>query len=346
VSAPADQIEEQAPGSTRAMIAVTMGDPLGIGPEVAVKAVTDRQLREAARFVLVGDLGVFEGAARQAGVDANLVETSGIGAAAHASEKAVPVLPVKTDVSRPIRWAPGPTKWGGDLSVRCILKAIELAIEGTVRALVTAPISKEAIQSAGHPWPGHTEMLGDRTGAHPVMMMMGGGLRVALVTTHVAIAKLPKAITKQRVLNTIRIVHRSLVARFGVSDPTVGVCGLNPHAGESGRFGDEEQVHVAPAVESAKAEGINCIGPLPADVLFHQAHRGTYDAVVAMYHDQANIPVKMLAFETGVNVTLGLPIIRTSPDHGTAYDIAWTGRANPSSMCEAVKVAIGMSEVQ
>jgi len=324
-----------------------MSDPLGVGPEVAIKTIAGPELREAARFVLLGDCEVLGRTAERLGLNVKLVEVEDPKDTGELANDSIAVLPIRTDQSPPSHdCASGPTAWGGDLSVQCVLKGIDLALAGEAAAVVTAPISKEAIQSAGHMWPGHTEILGDRTHAHPVMMMMGGGLKVALVTTHVAIADLPTAITKDGVLDTIRIAHDALRRRFGIDRPTLGVCGLNPHASEAGRFGNEEQAHIGPAVEAAQAEGIDCVGPVPADVMFHQAHRGDYDAVVAMYHDQANIPVKMLAFDTGVNVTLGLPIIRTSPDHGTAYDIAGTGRANPSSMREAVKVALAMSEAQ
>ena len=226
----------------------------------------------------------------------------------------------------------------------CILRAVELAQAGNVDAIVTAPINKAAIHKAGYAWPGHTEMLADRTGTKkPVMMMVGGGLRVPLATTHAAIKDLPKLITRQNVLRTIEIADAALRAYFGLKAPKLAVCGLNPHAGEQGRFGVEESRRIAPAISDARERGVECAGPFPADVVFGQALKGRFDAVVAMYHDQGNIPVKLLAFESGVNVTLGLPIIRTSPDHGTAYDIVRRGIADPRSMVAAIKLAVRMA---
>ena len=237
----------------------------------------------------------------------------------------------------------GPTKASGRAAVESVLKAIDLALKGEIDAIVTAPISKEAVKMAGYPWPGHTEILAERTGTkQPVMTMVGGGLIVPLVTTHVSMADLPKRITRERVLRAIRVIAESLPKYWGIRRPRIAVCGLNPHAGEAGQFGREEIEAIAPAIRLAQKAGVSCSGPLPADVVFYQARRGLYDAVVAMYHDQANIPVKMLAFDSGVNVTLGLPIIRTSPDHGTAFDIASKGIANPGSMIAAIKMAVAM----
>jgi 4-hydroxythreonine-4-phosphate dehydrogenase len=237
-----------------------------------------------------------------------------------------------------------PTAASGRVAVESVLKAIDLALEGRIDAIVTAPISKEAMRLAGYKWPGHTEILAERTGArHPVMTMVGGGLIVPLVTTHVSMADLPRKITRSKVLVTLRVANEALKKYWGITRPRIAVCGLNPHAGEAGLFGQEEMREIAPACRQARKERIDCTGPLPADVVFHQARKGMYDAVVAMYHDQANIPVKMLAFESGVNVTLGLPIIRTSPDHGTAFNIAGKGIANPGSMIAAIKLAVQMA---
>ncbi|HKQ31760.1 MAG TPA: 4-hydroxythreonine-4-phosphate dehydrogenase PdxA, partial [Thermodesulfobacteriota bacterium] len=193
---------------------------------------------------------------------------------------------------------------------------------------------------AGSRFPGHTEMLKELTGAEDaVMMFEGGSFRVVLVTIHTALRDVPKLITKESVLSVIKITHRALLDKFKIPQPKIAVCGLNPHAGESGAFGDEEIVHITPAVAEARKLGIGVTGPQPADTLFYYANQGKWDAVVAMYHDQGLIPFKMLSFNVGVNLTLGLPIIRTSPDHGTAFNIAWKGVADPSSMIAAVKVA-------
>lgn len=213
-------------------------------------------------------------------------------------------------------------------------------MSGEIDAIVTAPISKESTHLAGSHFPGHTEMLKELTGAdEAVMMFEGGSFRVVLVTIHTALRNVPDLITKESVLSVIKITHRALVDKFRIPQPKIAVCGLNPHAGESGAFGDEEIVHIAPAVSEAREFGVGITGPLPADTLFYYANQGKWDAVVAMYHDQGLIPFKMLSFNVGVNLTLGLPIIRTSPDHGTAFNIAWQGVADPSSMIAAVKVA-------
>lgn len=293
--------------SKKPVIGITLGDPGGIGPEVVVKALSRPSIRRLARFHLIPD------------------PTSLVSKSSFALHR--------------------PTATSGRVAVEAVLKAIDLAIKGELDAIVTAPISKEAVRLAGYPWAGHTEILAERTGTkQPVMTMVGGGLIVALVTTHVAMCKLPQCITREKVLRTICVLHDALQKFWGIRRPRIAVCGLNPHAGESGQFGQEELREISPAVRRARAKGVSCIGPLPADVVFYQARKKLYDGVVAMYHDQANIPVKMLGFESGVNVTLGLPIIRTSPDHGTAFDIAGKGVANPGSMMAAIKLAVAMAK--
>ena len=218
--------------------------------------------------------------------------------------------------------------------------AVRAAITGEIDAIVTAPISKESIHLAGSAYPGHTEMLRDLTGSeNAVMMFDGGAFRVVLVTIHCALSEVPRMITRESVFSVIHIANTSMKRQFGLASPRIAVCGLNPHAGEAGAFGSEEIDSIIPAVEKAKNLGISVDGPLPADTLFYQANKGRWDVVVAMYHDQGLIPFKMLAFDKGVNVTLGLPIIRTSPDHGTAFDIAWQNKADPESMAEAIKLA-------
>jgi 4-hydroxythreonine-4-phosphate dehydrogenase len=290
------------------LIGITLGDPNGIGPEIVAKALRRPRIQRLARFRIIS------------GMPDDLAPPQG-------------------------RRSPGPTAASGRAAVRAVLRAIDLALKGEIDAIVTAPLSKEAIRMAGYSWPGHTEILADRTGTrHPVMTMVGGRLIAALVTTHVSMRDLPNRITKDKVLTTIRVLHEGLRRYWRIKRPRIAVCGLNPHAGEGGLFGREDIGQILPAVRRARRDGIQCVGPLPADVLFHKAHNGEYDGVVAMYHDQANIPVKMLGFESGVNVTLGLPIIRTSPDHGTAYDIAWKGRADPGSMIAAIELAVRMAK--
>ncbi len=306
------------------LIGITLGDPNGIGPEVAAKALSRRNVLSLARFCVIAE-----------------------GWEPRPSFLPSFLVPATPSLCRHLlrrRAGKGPTARSGRAAVESVLRAIDLAMAGDIDAIVTAPISKEAVKLAGYAWPGHTEILAERSGAkHPVMTMVGGGLVVPLVTTHVAIGDLPKRITKQKVLDTLRIASHGLRRYWGIARPLIAVCGLNPHAGEAGQFGREEGIQIAPAVAQARREGVRCVGPLPADVVFYQARQGRYDAVVAMYHDQANIPVKMLAFDSGVNVTLGLPIIRTSPDHGTAYDIAGKNVADPGSMIAAIRMAVSMA---
>lgn len=323
-------------------IGITMGDPCGIGPEVALRAIAQARVRRLARFVLLGGASVFRTVARRWRMDISAVPTlrtvprDGF----RRTCSIINVCPTRSSLA----FRGEATAQGGRASARCILRAVELAQSGVLDAIVTAPINKLAIRKAGYHWPGHTEMLADQTGTQkPVMMMVGGGLRVALVTTHAAIRELPRMITRRNVLQTIEIANRSLKRCFNLPVPRLAVCGLNPHAGEAGRFGNEEATRISPAIADACGRGIKCSGPYPADVVFGQALKGRFDAVVAMYHDQANIPVKLLAFESGVNVTLGLPIIRTSPDHGTAYDIVRDGTADPGSMIAAIKLAAKMA---
>jgi 4-hydroxythreonine-4-phosphate dehydrogenase len=226
--------------------------------------------------------------------------------------------------------------------VAAIRRALELTLSGKADAMATAPVSKEALRMAGFPWPGHTEMLAELTGtAEYAMMLMGGPLRVILVTIHEALRDVPSLVTRESVLKTLRLAVRA-GRMLSIERPRLAVAGLNPHAGEAGLFGEEEAQSIIPAMEEARAEGIPAEGPFPPDTVFWRASRGEFDIVVSMYHDQGLIPLKLLAFDTGVNVTVGLPVIRTSPDHGTAYDIAWKGRAEPSSMVEAVKTAVNL----
>ena len=237
------------------------------------------------------------------------------------------------------------TAEGGELSVQCVIKGINLAMNKHIDALVTAPICKEAILLSGYGYPGHTEMLHTFSGVEcVVMLMVGGKLRVAFATTHIAIKDVPQSITTEGILGTITICSEGLKQYYGLKMPRIAVCGLNPHAGEEGIFGDEERKIIIPAIEKARKKGIHCDGPVSADTVFYKALKGAYDVVVAIYHDQGAIPLKLHAFETGVNITLGIPFVRTSPDHGTAYDIAGKGIADPRSMIEAIKTAVRMAK--
>ena len=306
--------------SKKPIIGITMGDPNGIGPEVTVKAISSNEIKDLCEIVIFGDTGIIEKASHNSITELKIVDCSEFG----------------TEDLKPGTL----NRKSGQASLDYITTAVNAALANEIDAIVTAPISKESTHLAGSKYPGHTEMLKDLTKAgQAVMMFEGQKFKVMLVTIHEALADVPKLISKERVLSTINLTHDSLVNLFKIEDPRIVVCGLNPHAGESGAFGNEEIDHIIPAVEEAREKGINIEGPLPADTLFYYANQGKWDAVVAMYHDQGLIPFKMISFDDGVNITLGLPIIRTSPDHGTAFDIAWKGVSSPSSMIAAIKVA-------
>lgn len=318
------------------LLAITMGDPGGIGPEVIIKAVSDNAVRRLCRPLVIGDPAVLSKCLR-------------------ITERRVRLLPVEDTVDLPADSAAVPVlnpseaigrhRWGtirkgyGEAAMSYIRFAVNEALDGRVDGIVTAPICKGAIHRAGYSFQGHTDYLAHLTGTRRyAMMLMGKGLRVVLVTVHRAIAGVSGCITRRRVLDSITLAHEAC-ARLGVRRPRVGVCALNPHAGEAGAFGKEEIAAIAPAIRSARRKGIDARGPFPADTLFVRRNRAEFDIVVSMYHDQGLIPLKMLAFDVGVNVTLGLPIVRTSPDHGTAFDIAGKGVADPRSMVEAIRVA-------
>lgn len=319
-----------------------MGDPCGIGPEIVLKAIKSPAIRKIANYVIIGNKGVFDKTARALNIP---VEYSTI---SHISEignlKTSVFLLLTGEFKSGLMRQKRATAEGGELSVQCVIKGINLAMSGHIDALVTAPICKEAIHLAGYGYPGHTEMLHIFSGAKRVVMLMAGGkLRVAFVTTHIALKDVPRSIAIEDVLETIIITDSGLRQYFGLKKSKIAVCGLNPHAGEEGIFGDEERKIIIPAIEKARGKGIMCDGPFSADTVFYKALKGAYDAVVAIYHDQGAIPLKLHAFETGVNITLGIPFVRTSPDHGTAYDIAGKGIADPRSTIEAIKMAVRMA---
>jgi 4-phospho-D-threonate 3-dehydrogenase / 4-phospho-D-erythronate 3-dehydrogenase len=307
-------------------VGITMGDPSGIGAEIILKSLFCSEIQGICSPVIYGDAGILNEAKTLTGIKMELEIIS------------------VTNLDKNDLIIGNPSLKGGEASILYIREAVRHALEGRIDAIVTAPISKESIHLAGSIYPGHTEMLKDLTGARNVAMLFEGGeFRVVVVTIHCALSEVPKLITQDRVFDTIELTHNSLVELFNIPNPKIVVCGLNPHAGESGIFGSEEIEHIIPAVRKAKDLGIDVTGPLPADTVFYRARQEIWDAVIAMYHDQGLIPFKMLSFDDGVNVTLGLPIIRASPDHGTAFDIAWRGRANPSSMVAAIKVAVRLA---
>ena len=318
-----------------------MGDPAGIGPEVALKVALKKPSR--CRLVVLGDLGVLR----------DTVKRFGLQVTPSAWEPTLPypriaqTLPVielsHLDVAQ--RQPGNPTPIGGENSYRYVEAAVRLAQANVLQGIVTAPISKAMWHAAGRDYPGHTELLASLTHTPDIrMMLVGNRLRVILVTTHLALSQVPGALSSERILKTIRITVEHLARFHGIVRPRLAVAGLNPHAGEAGAFGDEEKQIIAPAVQQARAQGLTAEGPFPADTVFVRATRGEFDGVICLYHDQGLIPLKLLSWEDGVNVTIGLPIVRTSPDHGTAFDIAGQGKADPRSMHAALRLAVHMTQ--
>lgn len=327
------------------LVVVTMGDPCGIGPEIIAKALTRPEIASCCRILVIGDRGALERGIEITGAHLD-VESLSSGMPPAEPRQGVLYLREVAHLSPAERSFGSPGAAAGEAVFRCITEAARLCMDGVADAMATAPINKEAMNRAGHHYPGHTELLAELTGADDyVMMLAGDRLRVTLVTIHEALADVPRLVTFQRVLATIRTTHRDL-KRYFTSRPRLAVLALNPHCGEGGMFGNEEERIIAPAVEAARQEGIDAVGPLSADTLFHFASRGDYDAVVCMYHDQGLIPLKLLHFDDGVNVTLGLPIIRTSVDHGTAYNLAGTGTASDASMAAAISMAAAMARIR
>ncbi|ALA56921.1 4-hydroxythreonine-4-phosphate dehydrogenase PdxA [Nitrospira moscoviensis] len=320
------------------LLGITMGDPAGIGPEVITKAMASRTLRTICRPLVIGSMPVLERTIKSLKLTLKAVPVK--------DHEAMPLSQGTVAVLDPLeaplgRFSPGvAAAETGAASVSFIKKAVTLAQLGCIDGIVTAPINKEAINLAGCHYPGHTELLADLTQAKESgMMIVGGPLRIMFVTTHVAIKDLPGLLTQDKIEKGIRLAQLALTQLYGIRKPKIGVAALNPHAGEHGLFGDEEARVILPAARAAQAQGILASDPLPADTLFGKAAKGQYDGVVAMYHDQGLIPLKLVAFGTCVNLTVGLPIIRTSVDHGTAFDIVGKGIADPGSLLEAVKLA-------
>ena len=319
-------------------LAMTMGDPAGIGPELALAAWRERT--SGAPFFIFAAPGLLAAAAKRAGFTAPVIETDPAGAAAVFSH-GLPVVPLKS----PVEDAPGrPATANAEATIESIARAVEAVHDGAARAVVTNPIAKSVLYGAGFRFPGHTEYLGELAKAwgapaFPVMMICSEALKVVPVTIHIPLAEAAQALTADLIVKTARVVDRDLRLRFGLKRPRLAVAGLNPHAGEGGAIGREEITIIAPAIEMLRSEGIDAVGPLPADTMFHPKARARYDVALTMYHDQGLIPVKTLAFDEGVNITLGLPFVRTSPDHGTAFDIAGKGVANPASLIAAIRLA-------
>jgi len=327
----------------RPTIAITMGDAAGVGPEIIVKALARPEAYEVCRPFVVGDASRLRKAAAIAGVTLHVRIVDGPG---HARCERGTIDCVD------LRLVPDDLPFGavsalaGDAAYRYLERAIALAVARDIDAICTAPLNKEALHAGGHRFPGHTEILAHLTGTAEVSMMLSApGLRVVHCTTHIGLLDAIARIEPGLVERTIRRGHQALCGS-GIAAPRIAVCGINPHAGENGLFGDgEEASKIAPGVAAARAAGIDVIGPLPADTLFFRAIRGDFDLVVAMYHDQGHCPVKVLGLDAGVNITLGLPVIRTSVDHGTAFDIAGTGAADERSMLEALRQAAALASL-
>ena len=329
----------KALGIARPVVAITMGDPAGIGPEVILKALARPEVKRTCRPLVIGNLRVLESLlTRGKGCSLRLVPWRREQPLPRERD-AVPVLSVLS--LGPGDFRPGrPSRASGEAAYRSILAAVELIRSGIARAMATAPINKHTLQRAGYLYPGHTEILAELTQTRQCrMMLLGKRLKVILVTGHVPLALVPGELTRSRIRTTLELAHRSLQRYFGIQRPRLGVAGLNPHAGEEGILGTEERRVILPAIREARTKGIKAYGPFSGDSLFFRALQGEYDAVISMYHDQGLAPLKTIHFTDAVSFTLGLPIIRTSVDHGTAYELAQKNRADSSSMSEAILLA-------
>lgn len=326
----------------RPVVGVTMGDPAGIGPEVVAKALADPAVRRLCRPLVIGALPVMEETVRWLRLPLRVGAVDAHRSPLGKPREVLVLDPLESGLRRFPRGRPSAV--GGAAAVTFIETAVGLARDGCLDAIVTAPINKEAIHLAGRRFPGHTEMLAALTKRRDVgMMIVGGPLRVMFVTTHVAFRDLSAALSRGNIYKAIRLAQIALHDYFGIRRPRIAVAALNPHAGESGLFGDEERTKIGPAVRRARDAGILVTGPLPADTLFGKAARNEFDGVVAMYHDQGLIPLKIMAFGSCVNLTVGLPFIRTSVDHGTAYDIVGQGKADAGSLKEAIGLAVRLA---
>jgi 4-hydroxythreonine-4-phosphate dehydrogenase len=329
------------------VLALTMGDPVGIGPEVVAQAVAAPEVQARCRPLVVGNAQIMRRAAEWCRLDLEVV--------ALAQGEPPPARPGVVGVLDPAGAGTSDlhdlpvgqvSPEAGRASVGYVLRGIDLTVSGEAAAIVTAPINKEAMNLAGFRYAGHTELLAERTGSREAaMMLVTGQLRVAHVTTHVAFDRVPALITSDRLATVFDLTWTTL-RQLGIAQPRIAVAGLNPHAGEHGLFGTQEADVIAPAIEAAKAQGRDFSGPWPPDTVFARANRGQFDAVVAMYHDQGHIAIKMIGFDEGVNVSLGLPIVRTSVDHGTAFDIAGKGIARPVSMIQATVLAAQLASAR
>jgi len=324
-------------------IGITMGDPVGIGAEVIAKALAEESVWKMCTPLVLGDSGIMR---KALGLVDSPLSLHAIRAVERISIEQKSVCLMDVSVLDADRFAYGkPNEDTGKAMVSYIREAVHLALEEKIAAVVTCPINKGAMALAGYAYPGHTEFLAEMTKtAEYAMMLAGERLKVVLVTIHLPLKDVPGSLTSAKIFSAIRLSNTALKQFFGKKKPTLAVAALNPHAGESGLFGREEQEIIEPAVSEARKQGIDVSGPFSADSLFFYASQGAFDTVICMYHDQGLIPLKLLHFEDAVNVTLGLPIIRTSVDHGTAYDIAGMGKANPKSLINAIELAAQMAQ--
>jgi 4-hydroxythreonine-4-phosphate dehydrogenase len=327
-------------------LALTCGEPAGIGPDIALMAWRRRHRHDLPPFYLIADPRHLSERARLLKFDVKIAEVEPRTANA-AFERALPVVPLDTEV----RAQSGhPDTTSGPAAIASIRRAVSDVLRGHCAAIVTNPVAKNVLYGSGFTDPGHTEFLAklaqEAAGkpVQPVMMLWSRDLAVIPVTIHIPLRDVPARLTTALIIETGRIAARALSTKFGIAKPRLAVAGLNPHAGESGSLGEEERTIIAPAIAQLAADGIDVRGPLSADTMFHETARASYDVALCMYHDQALIPIKMLAFDSAVNVTLGLPFVRTSPDHGTAFDIAGSGRADPGSLIAALKLAARLAE--
>lgn len=322
-------------------IAITMGDPSGVGPEIIVKSLNDKHIYETSHPFVVGDAKILKRALEVTNVE---LKVNSITKPEEAVYEYGIIDIIDLDlVSEDLPWGQVSPK-AGNAAFRYLEKAISYANEGAIQGICTAPLNKEALHKAGHVYPGHTEILAELTNTKDFAMMLSApGLRVIHATTHVGLMDAIKKNNAERQYTVIRLAHETL-QKAGIESPRIAVCGINPHAGENGLFGNgEEEEKIIPAIEKAQAKGINVQGPLPADTLFFRAKRGDFDIVVAQYHDQGHGPIKVLGLEAGVNITVGLPTIRTSVDHGTAFDIAGKNIADELSLKEALRMAVELA---
>jgi 4-phospho-D-threonate 3-dehydrogenase / 4-phospho-D-erythronate 3-dehydrogenase len=328
-------------GDVRPLLAITVGDPAGIGPEITLGALADDSLFERCRPLVIGDARILHRAAVWLGMPEPVFECIDSPREGEYRLGTVPLLDLGN--APPEECPPGEVTAGaGDAAVQYVFSACDLAMDGAVDGIVTGPINKASINAAGHHYAGHTELLAERTNAERVSMLLTSDqLKVVHVSTHVSLEEAIQRVTTKRVREVIGLADESCRA-LGIARPRIAIAGLNPHASEGGLFGDQESEQIQPAVDQARSDGLDVSDPQPPDTVFLRAVQGHYDIVVAMYHDQGHIPMKLLAFDSGVNVSIGLPIIRTSVDHGTAFDIAGTGKASSSSMTAAIDVAIQM----